>query len=469
MTFTSGIFALFFLIVFSLYLALQGHLRWQNRLLLVASYVFYGYWDWRFLALLAGTSYLDYWVARWLEMSPSPDRRKRILTISIVANLAVLGLFKYFNFFADNLVLVLNQLGLDVSPVTLRVLLPVGISFYTFQSMSYTIDVFRRELPAVKRFGDFALYVSFFPQLVAGPIERATTLVPAVLAPRKLRADQIQAGLLLIALGYFKKMVVADNLAIIANTVFNDYTSRSGVDLLLGALAFTFQIYGDFSGYSDIARGLAKLMGFELMVNFRMPYFATSPSEFWQRWHISLSTWLRDYLYVPLGGNRHGPVRTYRNLMLTMLLGGLWHGAAWNFVLWGLFHGLLLVGYRLAGVGPRSSEQRSALRRLPHMLLMFCFTVVGWILFRAHSMHQIGHFFSEMGLQLSADSLGFGRRLVFFAGPLMALELYQERQGNQLAFLRWPLALRVLLLCALILWALMYGVREPTEFIYFQF
>jgi D-alanyl-lipoteichoic acid acyltransferase DltB (MBOAT superfamily) len=317
--FNSYIFWIFFLAVFALY-SLNRRLRWQNSVLLVASYVFYGFWDWRFLGLLFISTVIDFYVARALERTPEEDRRKALLAVSLGANLGILGVFKYLGFFTESMVELLNALGVQSSLNVLEVLLPVGISFYTFQTMSYTIDVYRRQLPATSNFFDFALFVSFFPQLVAGPIERASKLLPQLLQPRTPSNSAFAEGFYLVLLGLFKKIVIADNMAPIVNAVFSrDVATLSGAEVLVGVYAFAFQIYGDFSGYTDIARGVAKWLGFDLMLNFRMPYFAVSPSDFWGRWHISLSSWLRDYLYIPLGGNRRRPLLTYRNLMLTMI------------------------------------------------------------------------------------------------------------------------------------------------------
>jgi alginate O-acetyltransferase complex protein AlgI len=350
MPFNSFAFAVFLPTVLLLYWALPK--RGQNLLLLGASYFFYGYWDWRFLSLLAISTVVDYTAALRIErehggLDSTSRRRKKVwLLASLCTNLGLLGFFKYFNFFADSFAELLASLGLTVNPMYLSVVLPVGISFYTFQTMSYTIDVYRGRMPATRRFFDFALYVSFFPQLVAGPIERAAVLLPQILNHRCFSRVQFLDGTHLIFWGLFKKVFVADNLAPVADRIFAA-GSCSAAETLLAAYAFAFQIYCDFSGYSDIARGCAKCMGFELMLNFDHPYVAENPREFWQRWHISLSTWLRDYLYIPLGGNRGGNLLMYRNLALTMLLGGLWHGAAWTFVIWGAYQGVLLIGHRI--------------------------------------------------------------------------------------------------------------------------
>ncbi|MDA1306433.1 MAG: MBOAT family protein, partial [Acidobacteria bacterium] len=314
-------------------------------MLLVASYVFYGAWDYRFLSLLGISTIIDYVVA--LRMADAAGRhRKAWLIVSLVTNLGLLGFFKYFNFFVDSGNALLIALGVDPMPMRLHIVLPVGISFYTFQTLSYTIDVYRGKLDPTRSLRDFALFVAYFPQLVAGPIERATHLLPQVLNPRRLSMPLLHQGLWLISWGLFKKMVIANNLAIVVDRTFAAGSGATGAEYLIAIYAFAFQIYCDFSGYSDIARGLAALMGIDLMVNFNNPYAATNPREFWRRWHISLSTWLRDYLYVPLGGNRGALWQTYRALMLTMLLGGIWHGAQWTFVVWGLYHGVWLAVHR---------------------------------------------------------------------------------------------------------------------------
>jgi D-alanyl-lipoteichoic acid acyltransferase DltB (MBOAT superfamily) len=344
--FNSLVFLGFLAIVLALYYPLKH--RGQNWLLIVASYVFYGWWDYRFLGLLLFTTFFDYFCALWIEREPRPGRRRLLLASSMTVNLGVLCLFKYFNFFADSLQSALAFFGVHVGLPILHLVLPVGISFYTFLSMSYTIDVYRGHLKATHNPTDFMLYVAFFPHLVAGPIVRASFLLPQCQKPRRLIPEEVLNGLWLILMGYVKKVVIADRLAQVVGWGF----SRSAppfadANSWLVLYAFAFQIYGDFSGYTDIARGLSKLMGFELVVNFRAPYLVTDPASFWRNWHISLSTWLRDYLYIPLGGNRHGKLKTYRNLMLTMLLGGLWHGAGAAYVLWGFYHGTLLALQRL--------------------------------------------------------------------------------------------------------------------------
>ena len=466
MLFNSFEFLIFFIIVFGLYSSFKKNFKIQNLLLLVASYVFYGWWDARFLFLIVLSTFTDYSagimihtgrlsvkqrmlisgylllslflfiILSWknihfnlfsfhIDLSNAiswgdnekrivigsillvilanlfyplflkikiENRRKIFLFFSIAANLTLLGFFKYYNFFIESFIDFSNSVfGYNPNVWSLNIILPVGISFYTFQTMSYTIDVYRKELEASENFIDFATYVAFFPQLVAGPIERAKHLLPQFKKPRIIAKGQdFKDSLWLIFWGLFKKMVVADNMSQIVNNIFGPYDN--GLSTLpdnawltiIGILAFAFQIYGDFSGYTDIARGTAKLLGFDIMLNFNLPYFANSPSDFWRRWHISLSSWLRDYLYIPLGGNRKGNFNTYRNLFLTMLLGGLWHGAAWTFVIWGAYHGLILIIYRLGNID-KKIKSFSKTAKLGMVIFMFVLTCIGWLIFRAQN------------------------------------------------------------------------------------
>ena len=477
MLFNSLTFAIFIVVFYNFYLHLQRHRRAQNLWLLLGSYVFYGWWDWRFLSLLWISTIVDYLVGGRLARTDDPGARKRWLMLSLTTNLGILGTFKYFDFFTESFAAAAGAVGWSVDALTLDLVLPVGISFYTFQTLSYTIDIYRRRIEPTTELLDFAVYVAFFPQLVAGPIERAATFLPQVARPRTITAGQIEAGLFLIIWGLFKKVVIADNVAAVANEVFNNHAGYEGFDLLIGALAFTLQIYGDFSGYSDIARGLAKLMGFELMVNFALPYVSRTPSEFWRRWHISLSSWLRDYLYISLGGNRGGQWKTYRNLSLTMLLGGLWHGAAWNFVLWGAFHGLILCIYRPFELRKRRAPAKApapapirALRAGFAWLIFFALTVVGWILFRAENLPQIVHFFTEIWSGSTSTKTGEMATVVgWCAVPIVLAYVVQYVRHDLLAPIAGPLPLRAAL-CALLIAALpLFAPGESVEFIYFQF
>jgi len=471
MLFNSFTFILFFLITYTLYLLLRKNLKLQNILLLISSYIFYGYWDWRFLFLIALSTGIDYSIGKKLGKTTLANKRKQLLAISVIANLSILGFFKYFNFFAESTTELLNIFGVKPDSITLNIILPVGISFYTFQTMSYTIDVYRNKLKPTLNFLNFAVFVSFFPQLVAGPIERAVNLLPQVANKRIITKQMINAGIFLILWGFFKKVVIADNCAVISNNIFNNFESFKNIDLLIGVLAFTFQIYGDFSGYSDIARGISKLLGFDLMVNFRLPYFAISPSDFWNRWHISLSSWLRDYLYFPLGGNRNGNYKTYRNLLLTMLLGGLWHGAAWNFVIWGAFHGIILILYRLFEKyqSNTSLQINNNIAAIPMMMLMFILTIFGWLIFRANSVDQIWYFITNFSFQSTSTSGNLWFNLIFFITPLIIVQVFQHYKKDLLIVLKLPSVLLALFYAFLIIWISIFGARESTEFIYFQF
>jgi alginate O-acetyltransferase complex protein AlgI len=467
MLFNSSLFLGFFAAVYAIHLLLQRRTRLQNGWLLLASYLFYGAWDWRFLGLIGLSTAVDYLAGLRMAATEDDVARRRWVTTSVAVNLGILATCKYLGFFAESLADLARLAGIELGTLTLHFVLPVGISFYTFQSMSYSIDVYRRKIPACTSGLDFALFVAFFPQLVAGPIERAARLLPQIAGPRRIDASAVQTGLFLVVWGFFKKLVVADNAGRLADLIFGNATSFDSLDLTIGVLAFGVQIYGDFSGYSDIARGLAKLLGFDLIVNFRLPWLARSPAEFWRRWHISLSEWLRDYLYIPLGGNRNGSARTLRNLALTMILGGLWHGAAWTFVLWGVYQGVLLVAQR-ALLGDRGAPARG-LPALGGTLLTFAVMQLGWLIFRADSIEQLAYFLGNMGLSPSTLSARFAWDLLVVTAPLLAIQLWQHRTGQLLAPLRTPLAVRIAVHSFLLIAIAILGVREASEFLYFQF
>lgn len=473
MLFNSLSFLYFFLIVYGLY-AVSNH-RWQNTILLAGSYVFYGWWDWRFLSLIVFSTFLDYVCGIRIDEHTDPKIRRRYLAISMIGNLGVLGFFKYYNFFTESLQSILHGWGVTLSMPTMHVILPLGISFYTFQTMSYTIDIYYGRLKPTRHFGDFALFVTFFPQLVAGPIERAIHLLPQILQPRQLTIAKFKDGCQLILWGLFMKMFVADNMAAIVDPVFSANGPYDGLTVLLAAYAFAFQIFCDFAGYSNIARGLGLLMGFDIMVNFRLPYFAANPRDFWLRWHISLSGWLRDYLYIPMGGNRKGSWRTYQNLAVTMLLGGLWHGAAWNFVLWGAYHGALLVAHRLLirlFKGWTVVEHR--VFWLARVVVFFHLVCVGWIVFRSqHGMVQIAGMlralFFNWRWHWNAGIRETVAHLVFFLGLLIAVQIGQYVRNDLMVMRRWPKYGKIAFNCALVLLLLLYGSRAGEEFIYFVF
>jgi len=445
--------------------------RWRNGFLLAASYFFYGCWDWRFLALLCGTTLIDFWVGKLLGEITDPARRKRILMLSLGANLGVLAAFKYFNFFIASAANLFHTLGLDVSVPTLSIILPVGISFYTFQSMSYTIDVYRGVTQPAERFWDFALYVAYFPQLVAGPISRKADLLPQLVNPAKVTAERVNIGLMLILLGLVKKVLIADMLAPEVDKIFSAPESMSSGMLLRGAYYFTFQIYCDFSGYSDMARGVSELFGVRLCINFNQPYLSQSITEFWRRWHISLSFWLRDYLYIPLGGNRHGQGATYRNLLLTMLIGGLWHGANWTFVAWGGLHGTYLAVERMLGIGKGEPAVPANIvwawaSRLVRTVITFHLAALAWIFFRAPNFDIAFHYIAGIVPLTHLMQVG---PMVFVVGlAILLIDIPQNKADDHVVFLRAPWWAQSPVYAALCLGILLYGGRE-IPFIYFQF
>ena len=448
--------------------------RPQNWLLLLASYYFYAAWDWRFLFLLLGSTVVDYSCARALDRTDDTWRRKLLLCLSLGFNLTLLAFFKYFNFFADNLHVVFGAVGWKLDFVTLHVLLPVGISFYTFVTMSYVIDVYRREIPASRDLVDFAVFVAYFPHLVAGPILRASRLLPQIDNPRIITRDQLRDGAWLVAWGFFQKVFVADNLAGVANAVFEPGV-HTGINVLLGVYAFAFQIYGDFAGYSNIARGISKLMGIELLENFRFPYVVRTPQQFWRNWHISLSTWLRDYLYIPLGGNRGSAWQTNRNLLITMVLGGLWHGAAWTFALWGVYHGLLLIGYRhaerLTGIA-RWLTGASLAARVSSWAVMFHATCLGWLIFRSRSAAQLRDLLHSLLVDFSPGSVDVARLLtplVLYTTPLLLVHACEAWFDDTLVVRRLPIGVRYSVYAATFYLTMLFGNFGGSDFIYFQF
>ena len=481
MSFVSIQFAFFLPIVFALYWLLGRcrNLRWQNLLVVVASYVFYGWWDWHFLLLIAFTT-LCSWLSglavehtrRKHSEQGSSDHSRLVVAINIVLNLAILGLFKYYDFFIESFCSLFPLLSGD--RLLLHLILPVGISFYTFQALSYSIDIYRKKLEPTHDAVAFFAYVSFFPQLVAGPIERATNLLPQFLGRRTFNEAQATDGLRQMLWGFFKKMVVADNCASYVNNVWSDIDAFPGSTLVVAAVLFAFQIYCDFSGYSDIAIGCAKLFGIRLMRNFRVPYFSRDIAEFWRRWHISLTTWFRDYLYIPLGGSRVSKGKVVRNTFIIFLVSGLWHGANWTFVGWGAYHALLFLPLILLGRNRKYLGEVAEGRLLPswreagQILLTFCLSTFGWILFRAESIGQAWHFirqlFSPSLLSLPTPSIA----LVFIAIVVIVEWLQRSHEhGLDLTDVRhrW---LRWIIYYAIILLILLFSAQQET-FIYFQF
>ena len=406
MFFNSIDFAVFLSIVFILYwLVTQRNLKLQNILLVVSSYIFYGWWDWRFLSLILFSTIVDYSVGYQLKSTEDKTKRKLLLWTSILVNIGLLGFFKYYNFFLENFISAFSFFGQEINANSLHIILPVGISFYTFQTLSYTIDVYNRKLEPTKDFIAFSAFVSFFPQLVAGPIERATNLLPQFYVKREFKYSNAVDGLRQILWGLFKKVVIADNCAHFANYIFDNSSDLNGSTLVLGAVFFTFQIYGDFSGYSDIAIGVSRLFGFNLMQNFAFPYFSREMAEFWRRWHISLSTWFRDYLYIPLGGSRGNILMTIRNVFIIFIVSGFWHGANWTFIVWGALNALYFLPILLAKKNRNHIEIVAKGKYLPSfkdltlMSVTFTLTVFAWIFFRAeniqHAFSYISNIFSS--------------------------------------------------------------------------
>lgn len=471
MTFNSLQYAAFLPVVLVIYWALNR--RAQNWLLLVASYVFYGAFDYRFLGLLMISTITDYTVGRLLEVTEEDRKRKRIFFVSLLVNLGILGFFKYFNFFTSEGTQFLHHLGINLSPPVLRILLPVGISFYTFHGMSYTFDVFRRKITPTHSLLNFAVFVAFFPQLVAGPIGRAHLQLPQFERDR-VRPDwpQVRRSLVLILMGLFKKVAIADALAPYVSTAFKSPDSTSWVGLLVGVWAFAFQIYGDFSGYSDIARGSAFLLGIDLPENFNQPYLSRNVTEFWRRWHISLSTWLRDYLYVPLGGNRGSELATYRNLMLTMLIGGLWHGAALTFVIWGGLHGLYLAGERrLTGAASEDYRRPWQLRTdLLPTFITFQLVCLAWVFFRAPSLTAAIHYLRDIAhLQPGTTDSNAVFTLLLAGAAMLFIDYVQQQTRDHVVFLRWAPTVRGLIYGAMVVPIIIFSGGTPVPFIYFRF
>ncbi|HJU43785.1 MAG TPA: MBOAT family O-acyltransferase [Vicinamibacterales bacterium] len=470
MIFHSLDFFAFFILTLAAYWLLP--MRVQNVLLLIASYVFYGWVHAWWPVLLFATTFVDYWAAR--GMTVRPERRKLWLWLSIASNLGLLGFYKYFGFFVENVAAVGATIGWNTPEIALRVMLPAGISFYTFQSMSYTIDVYRGHAPARTRFIDVAAFVSFFPHLVAGPIMRATNLLPQFERERRFDPAAARDSALLIVWGVFKKLVIADNVGVIANKVFALQSPEFFV-LWAGVFAFAIQIYADFSAYTDIARGVAKWYGFDLISNFERPYLATGPADFWRRWNISLSTWFRDYLYIPLGGSRRGRWREARNIMITFLVSGLWHGASWNYVLWGGYHGtLLLIGRFAPGIVAGIRPLRIA--------GMFVLTCIGWLIFRETEISQLQRHLLLSPWETTALGRSAGLYLfllvALYSVPLWIHDLWGELKGPNLSaaidrtesIVRWPRVATQAALCGLMVAAIL-TLRSQTalDFIYFAF
>ena len=482
MLFNSIDFALFLPIVFILYwLVINKNLRTQNILIILSSYIFYAWWDWKFLFLILFSTIIDYIIGLKIYKEKKEKKRLRLLWGSISANIGILAFFKYYNFFIENFTSAFSLFGSEISASTLNIILPVGISFYTFQTLSYTLDVYGKKIEPTKDFISFAAFVSFFPQLVAGPIERAVNLLPQFNSVRKFNHSNTINGLRQILWGFFKKIVIADNCAEYANLIFNNSADYSGSTLLLGAFFFTMQIYGDFSGYSDIAIGTARIFGFKLMKNFASPYFSRDIAEFWRRWHISLSSWFRDYLYIPLGGSKGHKWVTIRNIFMIFIVSGFWHGANWTFIFWGVLHALYFLPLLLSRKNRKHldvvAEGKSfpSIKEILSMLFTFTLVMLAWILFRAENIVHAFNIYTEIfSITLFEIPSSFGLGNIKSITILIFLFIFTEWIGrhNNYAIekigLKWKKPFRYCMYYLIIFLIFWFGGNEQ-EFIYFQF
>lgn len=476
MLFNSLAFLIFLPTVFILYWFVLRKNSWKNVLLLFSSYLFYGWWDYRFLALIVVSTLVDYFVGLRLKKENRERRRKNLLLLSLVFNLGLLGFFKYYDFFIENWISAWSSLGFNMHLETLQIILPVGISFYTFQTLSYTIDVYRKRIEPIDSFIQFSTYVAFFPQLVAGPIERAAHLLPQFDYKRDFKFEYAKSGVHLIVWGLFQKIVIADNCATFVNSIFAHYEDRNTLSLILGAIYFAFQIYGDFAGYSNIAIGTARLFGFDLMRNFNYPYFSRDIAEFWRRWHISLSTWFRDYLYIPLGGSRGKLLQQVRNIFIIFLVSGFWHGANWTFLFWGFLHALFFLPLLLRNTNRKNLEIVAHNRNLPHfyelLQIFFTFTITcfAWIFFRAPSLKDsfsyIKSIFQFSGFELEYLNIErYNVEMLILIGIFILVEWLSRTAEHpftgKFSFLKTSLAIFLILV---------FGVySQHSNFIYFQF
>jgi len=477
MLFNSIAFGVFLPLVFLIYWSLsKANLKIQNALLILVSYIFYGWWDWRFLFLIFASSLADYLIGPRLEDETNPRRRKTLLALSLIVNLGILGFFKYFDFFIDSAADFISLFGFKPNVPSLRIILPVGISFYTFQTLSYTLDIYRRQIKSTRDPLAFFAFVSFFPQLVAGPIERAKDLLPQFTIPREFDQANARDGLRQMAWGFFKKMVIADNMAPHVQEIYGNPGNQDSLTLVLGTFFFAVQIYGDFSGYSDIAIGSARLFGFSLRRNFAYPYFSRDIAEFWRRWHISLSSWFRDYVFIPLGGNRCSMATQIRNIFITFTVSGLWHGANWTFVIWGALNGLYYLPVMLRGKQKSHTDLPAEGRLFPgfgegiSICTTFALTLLAWVFFRAESVTQA---FSILGriVTVAPSWHDKGIYLEPLALALVAGMVEWLQRGKQHGLdIQWqPLVVRWPVYVLLITTILVFGNFGSTEFIYFQF
>lgn len=475
MLFNSTTFLLFLPTVFILYwFVCSKKLKYQNLLILVSSYVFYGWWDYRFLSLIIISTLLDYFIGLQIKKAKKDEKKKILLGISVFFNLSVLGFFKYYNFFIDSWINALSAIGYTIeNNWTLSIILPIGISFYTFQTMSYTIDIYKKHLEPTKDLIAFASFVSFFPQLVAGPIERATNLLPQILNPRRFRYEQGVQGLRLILWGLVKKVVIADSLAPMVNEVFGNYQNLSGASLWLGAIYFAFQIYCDFSGYSDIAIGTSKLFGFELMSNFKFPYFSRNSAEFWRRWHISLSTWFRDYIYIPLGGSKAGKWVSLRNIFIIFIVSGFWHGANWTFIIWGAIHAMLYLPLFLFNTNRKylstviaENKTFPSVKEIFQITTTFFFVTIAWVFFRSDTITIGYEYVLRMFTVLDGSKVNLNG-IIYIV--LLLISEWFLRKNERCFILPKNQIFRYSVYIILVLLVYSKFFNSENQFIYFQF
>lgn len=475
MLFNSIEYILFLPIVFMIYWLLYRNVKAQNIFILCASYLFYGWWDWRFLVLITFTTLCGFVSGILISGSENPVGRKLVSAANIMVNLAILGIFKYYDFFAGSFSRLLGVVGIDAGYVTLNIVLPVGISFYTFQALSYSIDVYRKRLNATTDIVAFAAYISFFPQLVAGPIERATQLLPQFYVRRRFDYSKAVDGLRQILWGFFKKVAIADSCASVVDRVFNDYTFYDSSNLILAAILFSIQIYCDFSGYSDIAIGTAKLFGIDLMRNFRYPYFSRDIAEFWRRWHISLNTWFRDYVYIPLGGSRCGKAKVFRNILVVFLLSGLWHGANWTFVAWGAYHAvlflpLILMGLNRKNIGEISKGSLSQnISGLVNIIITFMLVTIGWIIFRADNIADAWGYIVKIFTSCEFGSIISCKTIMCYVLIMLVCEWINRGHEHALNLQRVKYKWLRYLIYYTLIFLIWVNTSSSGQFIYFQF
>lgn len=475
MLFNSFSFLVFFAVFYTFYLTIRKQ-EYRIFLCLLGSYIFYGWWDWRFLSLIIFSTAVDFYLGNKIYISDSLKNKTRFLYVSLFSNLGLLFVFKYFNFFIQSFVDVSNTIGLKTSVSSLNIILPVGISFYTFQTLSYTIDIYNNKLKPEKDFMIFAAYVAFFPQLVAGPIVRAVNLLPQFKKEVKITANLVIDGLFLVAIGFFKKTVIADSIAPLVDDGFLNYENYTSLNLIIIIILYSFQIYCDFSGYSDIAIGIGKMLGYKFPVNFNLPYIAKNLSDFWKRWHISLSSWLRDYLYIPLGGNKSGVSKTYRNLMLTMLIGGLWHGANWTFVIWGALHGFYLVLQKIISLNKTNMSKYVPKHLYDFLSIAFTYFLVcfAWVFFRSPTFTVAKDIITSIFEFDNFNMSDLKPKIDLFKACILVIlfyfsELIYEKAQSFFTELKKTRLFQYIFFLTVLLLIILLGSFENNNFIYFQF